>query len=204
MGRSTAWLAALTVTMLGAAHVLGGHPQAQADCEPPTLKEAAADANAVFVGTTVQQVAGGDTFEVRASDIYKGSPGAFLDVTGSSQAEDGVALEPERQYLFFVTRDGRSWVAMGCGATRPISSLVIAQADLALGPATPLRVATPNSGPSESLSPSPEADDRNQNASESVADDHNASRAWVWVGIGVALLVGGGIVTAALRRVRGR
>ena len=59
MGRSTAWLAALTVTMLGAAHVLGGHPQAQADCEPPTLKEAAADANAVFVGTTVQQVAGG-------------------------------------------------------------------------------------------------------------------------------------------------
>ena len=202
MGGFLAWSAVLAVTVLGGCSAAGESPSGAADCEPPTLKEAAADAKAVFVGTTVQQVVGTeDTFEVRASDIYKGSPGAFLDVAASSQIEDGVLLEPERQYLFFVTRDDGSWVAMGCGATRPISSRVIAQADRAFGPATPLRVATPDSGPSESPSATPHS--RNDSTTlPASAEQDDGSRTWVWVGIGVALLAGAGIAAVALRRGR--
>lgn len=165
------------------------------------MSRSARQADAVFVGS-VTEVAGHNLFEVRASDIYKGSPGAFLTVrTGPPNPnviiEDSVNLQVDKQYLFFLVRRGGDWTAPGCLGTREISSRLIARADRALGPATPLRApATPESGPSES--PSTTAGS-GPDTVRSAADDGDDSSTWVWVGGGVALLAGAGVVAAATR-----
>ncbi|MBA2455902.1 MAG: hypothetical protein H0V48_05125 [Nocardioidaceae bacterium] len=140
-----AWLSGVGLVVAGVS--LAGATPAQADCEPPSIAQAAAQSDAVFVGTTLNPVEGEvNTFEVRASDIYQGSPGAFLEVTGGLH-EDAAFLEADRQYLFFTRTSAGSWTALGCGATQPISSRVIAQTDRVLGQATPLRApASPGSG----------------------------------------------------------
>lgn len=178
-----------------------GAPSVQADCLVPSTPRAADRSDAVFVGTTLGPVEGEDnTFEVRASDVYKGSPGAFLDVDGADY-ETGIVLKSHQQYLFFVTKADGSWRVLACGPTQPISSRVIAQTARVLGgPATPLRApATPGSGPSESPNVTP---DTGSAASEPAAADADDSRTWLWVGAGVALLAGAGVVAAATRRRR--
>lgn len=200
--RFTTLIAAPAIALVGLVAI--DPAAAQADCSPPSIAQAAAMSDAVFVATTLDPVEGTDnTFEVRASDIYKGSPGAFLTVRGGFY-EDAAFLKADRQYLFFASKPRGVWVAMGCGATRPISSRVIAQVDRALGPATPLRVpgtpdpATPDSGPTESPTATP---DPGPKTSEAAAEDGSDSDTWVWVGAGVLLMAGAGGV-AAVRRSR--
>lgn len=196
--RFTTLMAAPAMALVGV--VVTGPAAAQADCSPPSIAQAAAVSDAVFVATTLDPVEGTDnTFEVRASDIYKGSPGAFLTVSGGSY-EDAAFLKDDRQYLVFASNPKGDWVALGCGATRPISSRVIAQADRALGPATPLRApaTTPDSGATESPTATP---DSGPKTSEAAAEDGSDSDTWVWVGAGVLLMAGAGGV-AAVRRSR--
>lgn len=192
----------LAGSALAAGVVVTGATSAHGICSQPSIGQAADQSDAVFVGTTLDAVEGRDnTFEVRASDIYQGSPGAFLTVSGGD-AEGGYGdlLAADRQYLFFVTRAAGPWRTLGCGTTQPISSQLIAQADRVLGPATPLRVApaTGDSGPAES--PSATADP-GPNSSQAAAEDSDSS-AWVWLGGGIAALVAAGLVAAATRRRR--
>jgi len=153
------------------------------------MRSAAAESDAVFVGSTVEAVPlEENTFEVRTSDVYRGSPGGYITVTGGVY-EDAVLLQQNRQYLFFVTKSAGSWTALGCDATRPISSRVIAQADRAFGHAIPLRAAPSggDSGPGESPSATAESGTGSRTA-ESTEDDGLSS--WMWVGVGIALLAG--------------
>lgn len=199
MDRIATWLAGSALAVgLG----LTGATSAQGICSPVSIAHAADLSDAVFVGTTLDAVEGQDnTFEVRASDIYQGSPGAFLTVSGGdAKGGYGDLLTSDRQYLFFVTRAAGSWRVLGCGTTQPISSQLITQADRALGPATPLRVApaTGDSGPAESpATPDPELAD--PSTSQAAAEDSGSS-AWVWLGGGIAALVCAGLVAAATRR----
>jgi len=208
MRRVAAWLSGVGLVVAGVS--LAGATPAQADCEPPSIAQAAAQSDAVFVGTTLNPVEGEEnTFEVRASDIYQGSPGAFLEVTGGLH-EDAAFLEADRQYLFFTRTSAGSWTALGCGATQPISSRVIAQTDRVLGQATPLRApASPGSGSTESPS-AEETAGESAGGSESgtaagaaaQAEDGGGSRVWWWAGAGGVLLAGAGGFAYAGRRQR--
>jgi len=142
--------------------------------------------------------AGEFTYDVRASDIYKGSPGALLRVvTGSNEIAGAVDLRPDTQYVLFVNRSeaGDTWVAEGCSGTTEVSSRVLSAMDRVLGPATPLRVAAPDAKPDDSPSATPSEPVESAAASSPEAD--NGSRTWTWVGTGVALLVGAAGVPVA-------
>jgi hypothetical protein len=169
---------------------------------PTSVAEDARRADAVFVASVVQDL-GEYVYEVRASDIYKGSPGGFPTVrTATSGIAGGIDLRPDRQYILFVTRDGQSWVSPGCSGTVELSARAIGQVERVLGPATPLRVtATPDSGPSESPSATPDSGTGPRTA-EPVEEDGLST--WALVGIGVALLAGTGGVVLATRRERKR
>ncbi len=176
-------------------------PPAQADCAVPSLASAAHRSDAVFVGSVTGMPAP-NRFEVRASDVYRGSPGSFLTVvTGPSDPGAGVGeaveLHVDRQYLFFLIRDGRTWSAPGCLPTWPISSALIARADRVLGPATPLRAAPP--APSGSPPGSPVSAASGSAAAAPSSDDAGGSW-WHWAGGAAALLAAAAGVAVAVRR----
>jgi hypothetical protein len=168
-------------------------------------------ADTVFVGTALRS-AGGNTYDVRVSDIYKGSPGrAWIVVDGGDLRTDvGLELEPRRQYVFYAIDDPGSmmWTVGACGGTTPVTERALAEAESEYGPATPLRgvsgppPSTDQSGDDGAAddstageeNPSPAADSDDQ-----VASDDDAAL-WPWVGGGavVAVIVGAGIVV--LRR----
>ncbi|MGH3359123.1 MAG: hypothetical protein ACRDO7_09995 [Nocardioidaceae bacterium] len=137
--------AAVTLGVVAGSLAVGASTPALAcSCVQLDLPSLEKQGDAVFVGTPVSTEEHGRlrTYEVRVSDVYKGSPGSTTVVSTETQATAcGVTLDLDTQYL--VVGDQKQThgtvTTSACSGTRPISDGVIADVEQALGPATPYR-----------------------------------------------------------------
>jgi len=193
--------AAMAAGVVGSV-LLGLSPAAATRCVTSDLDEDARRADAVFVASVIED-RGDFRYLVRASDIYKGSPGAFVTVdTGDPGFTGTVDLRPDRQYVLFVDRSDQPgvWEIPVCSGTSEISSRVLSQLDRVLGPATPLRgPAAEGDDPSATATADAEATGTEPAAEATTAEDADGSRTWLWVGAGAVLLAAAGGVAAATR-----
>lgn len=206
--------------------VVGASTPAYAcSCAQLDLPSLAKQHDAVFVGTPVSVDRQGDerAYEVRVSDVYKGSPGPTTTVTtAASGASCGIHLDLNRQYLVVGDQpEPHGAVATNlCSGTGEVSDRALADLEKSLGPATPYR------GPGGDTGDGPRAhgdqghndstgdgdgdgdggsrgDSGDTSAQPSTGSDDGMDTSYVVIGGVLALALGGSFLLPRLRR-RGR
>lgn len=207
-----ATLAVVSVTLVAG----GSSPAAACSCAQPDLSTLARQHGVVFVGTPVSVADEGTNrvYEVRVSDIYKGSVGSTTTVeTVDSEAACGIDLDLDKQYMIVggAIKDDDGVGTTICSGTQPVSDRVLAEVEQELGPATPLR------GPSDDRGTSGDdggtsdggADDgtgrsdaSSDESSNDVAgsEDDGLDTSYVLVGGILALAIGASFLLPRLRR----
>lgn len=213
--------ALVSLVMVGATLVAGASaPAAACSCVQVDLPSLAKQHDAVFVATpvSVDEEDGRRVYEVRVSDVYKGSPGSTTKVTTeASDAACGIELDLDEQYLLLgkAAKNGDVRTSV-CSGTRPVSDRVLADVEKALGPATPYRGAPDrgdrSDGPrgADDRSGKPADDDTADeedgatgdrgSASDVTDEDDGFSTSYVLIGGLLALAVGASFLLPRLRR----
>lgn len=220
--------AALVAIVLAGATLLAGAstPAAACTCVQLDLASLAKQYDAVFVATpvSVDEEDGQRVYEVRVSDVYKGSPGSTTTVTtAASDATCGIELDMDEQYMILgkAAKNGGDVETNTCSGTRPVSDRTIGEVEKALGPAIPYRGApddseektdgpggdddhsggdadngTPDNGDAEGS----DGDTTDDTASDAAGSDDGVDTSYVLIGGVLALAVGASFLLPRLRR----
>ncbi|MDO9377463.1 MAG: hypothetical protein Q7T56_01340 [Nocardioidaceae bacterium] len=198
----TGWTkAVLAVVSCTTALLVPGAPAA-ASCSTTDFAALAARADVAFVGT-VTQVRGGAARLV-VTDVYAGSPGAQVVVDGDEPTSSvGVGWRTDRQYLVLARSDDGVLSTTDCDGTAEVSDQVLASAQTAFGPATPLGRgagaqapdADPGAGPSATPTPTAGAD-----PSPAASEEADTSTPTLAVGLVLAIALAASFFLPQLRR----
>lgn len=200
--------------------IVGPTPAYACSCIQQDLGSLAKTSAVVFVGTPATEHVDGNvrTYQVRASDVYKGSPSPVTTVqTEQDGAACGINLELDTQYVIIGSENGDQVSTTICSGTRPVTDRALAEVTDALGPATPYRGPQtdvgnePSNGTEHGTADSDNLENGNDNTDHSASGDQQppdepatgrSSTSYVMIGTLLTVAIGISFLVPRLRRRR--